>query len=136
MQLVGLFDEVDEDHDGQLHYTEFLAATLETCGAKVAEERLTEAFDQMDLDESGSISRDNLMEFLGRDSKVLILGSFSLHAVCPRNTSRTCVWFVRHALGSAMGGVLRTFSSCMCLIVYLCLSAVYGGLACRGYPKS
>lgn len=69
-QLVGLFDEVDDDHDGHLHYTEFLAATLETDGKKVADERLAEAFDQLDMDDSGHISRDNLMEFLGRDSKV------------------------------------------------------------------
>lgn len=69
-QLVGLFDEVDDDHDGHLHYTEFLAATLEMDGKKVANERLAEAFDQLDMDDSGHISKGNLMEFLGRDSKV------------------------------------------------------------------
>ena len=36
----------------------------------MADERLAEAFDQLDMDDSGHISRDNLMEFLGRDSKV------------------------------------------------------------------
>ncbi|CAM9316289.1 unnamed protein product, partial [Laminaria digitata] len=66
-ELVGLFDEVDDNHDGYLHYTEFLAATLETDGKQVADERLAEAFDQLDMDDSGHISRDNLMEFLGRD---------------------------------------------------------------------
>lgn len=70
VQLVGLFDEVDDDHDGYLHYTEFLAATLETDGKEVTDERLAEAFHQLDMDDSGSISRDNLVEFLGKDSKV------------------------------------------------------------------
>ncbi|CAM9141805.1 unnamed protein product [Pylaiella littoralis] len=69
-ELVGLFDEVDDDHDGYLHYTEFLAATLETDGKEVTDERLAEAFHQLDMDDSGSISRDNLVEFLGKDSKV------------------------------------------------------------------
>ena len=69
-QLVGLFDEVDDNHDGHLHYTEFLAATLETQGGKLAEERLAEAFDQIDMDDSGVISKDDLAEFLGRDCKV------------------------------------------------------------------
>lgn len=68
--MVGLFDEVDDDHDGYLHYTEFLAATLEMEGKKVANERLAEAFDQLDMDDSGHISKANLVEFLGRDSKV------------------------------------------------------------------
>lgn len=70
IQLVGLFDEVDDDHDGYLHYTEFLAATLETDGREVTDERLAEAFDQLDMDDSGFISKENLVEFLGKDSKV------------------------------------------------------------------
>ncbi|CAM9417639.1 unnamed protein product [Ectocarpus sp. 6 AP-2014] len=68
-ELVGLFDEVDDDHDGFLHYTEFLAATLETGGKEVTDERLAEAFDLLDMDDSGSISKENLLEFLGKDSK-------------------------------------------------------------------
>lgn len=70
IQLVGLFEEVDDDHDGYLHYTEFLAATLETDGKEVTDERLAEAFDQLDMDDSGVISTENLEEFLGKDSKV------------------------------------------------------------------
>lgn len=70
IQLVGLFDEVDDDHDGYLHFTEFLAATLETGGKEVTDDRLAEAFDQLDMDDSGFISRQNLEEFLGKDSKV------------------------------------------------------------------
>lgn len=70
IQLVGLFDEVDDDHDGYLHFTEFLAATLEADGKEVTDERLAEAFGQLDMDDSGFISRQNLEEFLGKDSKV------------------------------------------------------------------
>ncbi|CAM9116176.1 unnamed protein product [Scytosiphon promiscuus] len=68
-ELVGLFDEVDDDYDGFLHYTEFLAATLETDGKEVTNEMLAEAFDQLDMDDSGFISTENLQEFLGKDSK-------------------------------------------------------------------
>ncbi|CAN0518508.1 unnamed protein product, partial [Ectocarpus sp. 12 AP-2014] len=50
-------------------YTEFLAATLETGGKEVTDERLAEAFDLLDMDDSGSISKENLLEFLGKDSK-------------------------------------------------------------------
>lgn len=70
VQLVGLFDEVDDDHDGNLHYTEFLAATLETDGKEVTDDMLAEAFDQLDMDDSGFISTENLQEFLGKESKV------------------------------------------------------------------
>lgn len=74
VQLDGLFDEVDDNHDGQLHYTEFLAATLETRGEKVAEDRLAEAFEQLDMDDSGVISKGTLVRFLGKDCKVVYNG--------------------------------------------------------------
>lgn len=69
-QLVGLFDEVDEDHDGYMHYTEFIAATLETGGKEVAEERLADAFNQLDTEETHHISKESLVHFLGRDAEV------------------------------------------------------------------
>jgi hypothetical protein len=47
-----------------INYTEFLAAALETQGT-IAEYRLAEAFDLMDVDDSGYISRDNLKHILG-----------------------------------------------------------------------
>mmetsp|Transcript_16715 Transcript_16715/g.16690 ORF Transcript_16715/g.16690 Transcript_16715/m.16690 type:complete len:180 (+) Transcript_16715:1-540(+) len=45
-------------------YTEFIAATLEAQG-QVDEERIAEAFDRLDSDNTGSISKENIMEFLG-----------------------------------------------------------------------
>jgi hypothetical protein len=47
-----------------INYTEFLAAALETQGT-IEEYRLAEAFDLMDVDDSGYISRDNLKQILG-----------------------------------------------------------------------
>lgn len=54
------------DGTGRIRYTEFLAATIEAQGA-ISEERLAEAFDRLDCDDSGFISADNLVELLGKD---------------------------------------------------------------------
>jgi calcium-dependent protein kinase len=43
-----------------------LAATIEAHGA-ISEERLAEAFDRIDADDSGFISAENLKEILGND---------------------------------------------------------------------
>lgn len=61
-----IFDAVDLDGSGRIRYTEFLAATIEAQGA-ISEERLAEAFDRFDSDDSGYISVDNLAEVLGHD---------------------------------------------------------------------
>lgn len=68
-ELVGLFDEMDDDQDGYMHYTEFLAATLETQGKELAEERLADAFDWLDSDDTHNISKENLVHFFGKDGK-------------------------------------------------------------------
>ena len=54
------------DGTGEIKYTEFLAATIEAYGA-LTEERLAEAFDRIDADDSGFIDADNLAELLGDD---------------------------------------------------------------------
>ena len=54
------------DGSGRIRYTEFLAATIEAQGA-ISEERLAEAFDRLDSDDSGYISAENLAEMLGKD---------------------------------------------------------------------
>jgi hypothetical protein len=54
------------DQTGEIKYCEFLAATIEATGA-ISEERLAEAFDRLDSDDSGYISADNLRELLGSD---------------------------------------------------------------------
>jgi Ca2+-binding EF-hand superfamily protein len=52
------------DQTGEIKYVEFLAATIEAQGA-ISEERLAEAFDRLDSDDSGYITTDDLGEFLG-----------------------------------------------------------------------
>jgi EF-hand domain pair len=56
----------DLDGTGTIRYTEFLAATIEAHGA-VSEQRLAEAFDRLDNDDSGYISAQSLVEMLGPD---------------------------------------------------------------------
>ena len=56
----------DLDGTGRIRYTEFLAATIEAQGA-ISEERLAEAFDRFDTDDTGYISVDNLTDVLGKD---------------------------------------------------------------------
>ncbi|CAM9795306.1 unnamed protein product [Chrysoparadoxa australica] len=67
-ELVELFEKLDNNHDGSIHYTEFLAATLETMGA-VTLEKLHDAFDQLDEDDSGAITKANLLKLLGQEGK-------------------------------------------------------------------
>lgn len=52
------------DGTGIIHYTEFLAATIEAHGA-IEEDRVAEAFDRIDCDDSGYITTQNLRDFLG-----------------------------------------------------------------------
>lgn len=65
-ELNDVFDSIDVGHDGVLHYTEFLAAMMET-NFQAQEDRLLEAFDVMDSDHSGFISKKNLKKLLGHD---------------------------------------------------------------------
>ena len=58
------FPTQDLDGTGKIRYTEFLAATIEANGA-ISEERLAEAFDRLDADDTGYISVENLKEMLG-----------------------------------------------------------------------
>jgi serine/threonine protein kinase len=63
-----MFKGVDIDNNGMIEYTEFIASTIEAYG-KIEEERIAEAFDQLDEDSSGRISRANLLRFLGQDAR-------------------------------------------------------------------
>ena len=66
-----IFKSIDLDGSGCIEYTEFLAATLEA-HCVIVEERLAEAFDQIDTCDSGYITKENLKDilqqgFLGRN---------------------------------------------------------------------
>lgn len=59
-----LFDAVDVDGTGVIRYTEFLAATIHATGW-ISEERLAAAFDRVDHDDTGYITKENLRFLLG-----------------------------------------------------------------------
>lgn len=61
-----IFNAADVRSTGQIEYTEFIAATLSAQG-HVREEQLREAFDQLDEDNTGLITRKNLRTVLGTE---------------------------------------------------------------------
>lgn len=64
-----MFENVDQAKDGLIRYTEFLAATMNVHG-RIVEDRLADAFDRIDSDDSGFISRKNLIDLLGKDCSI------------------------------------------------------------------
>ena len=65
-ELVRMFIGMDIDGTGKVSYSEFLAATIEAHGS-IEEERIAEAFDRLDEDDSGYVTAENLRSFLGDD---------------------------------------------------------------------
>jgi calcium-dependent protein kinase len=66
-ELQTLYRGINIDGTGKVHYKEFLAATMEAHGP-IDEERLAEAFDRIDHDDSGTITIRDLGDFLGDGS--------------------------------------------------------------------
>ena len=64
-EIKKVFDSVDFDKSGLIHWNEFLAATIDV--AVVDEWRLKKAFDRLDYDSSGKITVANLREIAGED---------------------------------------------------------------------
>lgn len=64
--IKNLFDGLDRDKSGNIHYKEFLAAVSESQGL-ITMERLGEAFDRIDSDGKGHISKEDLELILGKD---------------------------------------------------------------------
>mmetsp|Transcript_13565 Transcript_13565/g.27324 ORF Transcript_13565/g.27324 Transcript_13565/m.27324 type:complete len:512 (+) Transcript_13565:61-1596(+) len=62
-QVNEIFYELDQNKTGLIHYTDFLAATLETRG-KIDEELVEEAFERLDVENTGTISKDGLSSIL------------------------------------------------------------------------
>lgn len=63
-QLKEIFQNMDITETGVINYTEFLAATLESTG-DIDEALIRQAFQKLDSDKSGYISRDNMCSILG-----------------------------------------------------------------------
>jgi calcium-dependent protein kinase len=58
-QLTQVFHELDQSKTGVIEYTDFLSATLETRG-EIDSELLKEAFETLDVENSGAISKEGL----------------------------------------------------------------------------
>jgi len=56
-----MFDSIDVNRNGHIMYTEFIAASLEAQG-QLEFDRIAEAFDKLDVDNSGLITQENMME--------------------------------------------------------------------------
>jgi len=61
-----LFHGIDQDNNGHIAYNDFLAAVVESQGL-ITMEHLAEAFDRLDADKKGYISKDDLKDLLGED---------------------------------------------------------------------
>ena len=62
-EIKRLFDSIDVDKNGRIDYSEFLAATLQKVNYS-KQERLLEAFHKFDKDDSGFITKDELISTL------------------------------------------------------------------------
>jgi len=62
-----IFSHFMQDHSGVIKYTEFLAAAMQE-QLYLAEDKIHEAFDKLDLDHTGKITKENLREMMGPDT--------------------------------------------------------------------
>lgn len=62
-EIMNMFEAIDINQNGHIMYTEFIAATLEAQG-QLNEDRIAEAFERLDTDSSGSITKENMLHFL------------------------------------------------------------------------
>lgn len=67
-ELAVIFENVDLNHDGEINYTEFLAVTVDRRKA-LAHANLMFAFHHFDVDNSGYITKENLIECFKREGK-------------------------------------------------------------------
>ena len=63
-EISEVFDILDVEKDGVIHYTEWLAAMMES-NIFVKKDSLLHAFNVLDCDNSGTISKGNLQKLLG-----------------------------------------------------------------------
>jgi calcium-dependent protein kinase len=61
-----VFSSIDVNRNGHIQYTEFIASTVLAQG-HIAEDRVAVAFDRLDSDDTGFISKKNLQNALGKE---------------------------------------------------------------------
>lgn len=92
-EIARMFKEIDTDNSGDIHYTEFLAATIETQG-RIQEERLAEAFDRIDSSGKGYISQGDVRMLLGTNFTKERVANFFKEADSDKNGKITYGEFV------------------------------------------
>lgn len=66
-ELDGMFDALDTDRTGKVHFTEWLAGTIHP--TEIASEKaVSDVFDFFDLDRTGRVNRDELLQVLGDEA--------------------------------------------------------------------
>ena len=70
-EIEHLFQDVDLDQTGMIKYSEFLAACLQE-HLYLHEDRVVDAFNKLDIDHSGVISRENIKNVLGDELNVRV----------------------------------------------------------------
>ena len=73
------------------NYTEFLAATLEAHG-HIEEERIADAFDRLDCDGSGYVSKEDLKEFLGNSATAKDIDELIKEGDKDKDGQRECLY--------------------------------------------
>ena len=62
--IARIFEGIDQDQSGKLHYMEFLAASLEARGV-IEEELIDDVFARLDTDNTGRLTFENLRQAMG-----------------------------------------------------------------------
>jgi Ca2+-binding EF-hand superfamily protein len=89
-----VFQRLDQTGDEEIHYTEFLAAALQT-KLIINEKYIKEAFQKFDVDNTGLISEDDLRKVLGNEYKGEDVGQIFRQADYKNNGSIDYEEFVR-----------------------------------------
>lgn len=67
-EIKKVIESIDTDGSGKVDYTEFLAATMEK-SLYMKEDKLIQAFKMLDIDDSGKITKSEIMSVLCKDEK-------------------------------------------------------------------
>src|SRR3546814_14448144 len=100
-----VFAGVDLDQSDRIMYTQFLGATLEALG-KLRKEQMLEAFDRLDADADGTISKRDLRGLLGnhlQDHGVEKMVDDADCAQCGKVQLEPFLQHLSHGIGTAPG---------------------------------